>query len=193
MKGALTYEDIREIQRKERGTSKLQKVEEGFYARLFDYLKSKEKLLEKEGATEEFKQRCRRELSNARKIIKEIILMREQKIATYALQSLKTAEVRRFSMTSQELELFKQLLSSFKRFEESVEKERKKEVKELEEEEIEMPYKVVRVLEDLPAIVGEDLKKYGPAKKGEVMTLPPEVAKILINKKKVKEIKVSFN
>ena len=49
---------------------------------------------------------------------------------------------------------------------------------------VEIPPKIelvaVRVLEDLPAIVGVDLKTYGPFKKREVYTLPKENAEALV-------------
>jgi len=49
-------------------------------------------------------------------------------------------------------------------------------------------FKLVRILENLPAIVGHDLVPYGPFKREDVILIPYDNAKILIAKKLAMEI-----
>ena len=49
--------------------------------------------------------------------------------------------------------------------------------------------KEIRVLEDIPELTGPDLKNYGPYKKGDVAELPSELAVLIMNKGKGREIK----
>ena len=49
-------------------------------------------------------------------------------------------------------------------------------------------FKLVRILENLPAIVGQDLVTYGPFKREDVILIPYDNAKILIAKKLATEI-----
>ena len=46
----------------------------------------------------------------------------------------------------------------------------------------------VKVLSDIPEFVGTDMKEYGPFKKGEVVTLPLKISKLLSDKKFVEAI-----
>jgi len=49
---------------------------------------------------------------------------------------------------------------------------------------------VVRVLQDIPQFVGHNMKKYG-LKEKDVATLPPDIAKILIERGVAEKIKYS--
>ena len=50
---------------------------------------------------------------------------------------------------------------------------------------------VVKILENLPSFVGSDMKKYF-LKKEDVISLPPEIADVLIKRKAAVEIKANF-
>jgi len=49
----------------------------------------------------------------------------------------------------------------------------------------------VRILENTPALVGIDLKNYGPFQKEDIATLPVKNAKILIFEKFAEEIELT--
>lgn len=51
-------------------------------------------------------------------------------------------------------------------------------------------YEVVCFLQPLPKIVGEDGKSYGPFKKNDIATLPPENARILLRKGVIRKIAI---
>jgi len=58
-------------------------------------------------------------------------------------------------------------------------------------EPFEVRLEVVRFLSDFPAIIGVDLKTYGPFKAEDVATLPAENASVLINQGVVKQVRFS--
>ena len=49
---------------------------------------------------------------------------------------------------------------------------------------------IVAFIKDAPQFVGLNLKNYGPFKKGDIVVLPKENAKLLIEKKVVEKIQV---
>jgi DNA replication factor GINS len=63
--------------------------------------------------------------------------------------------------------------------------------KEVPKEPAETRLQVVRFLSDFPAIVGVDLKTYGPFKAEDVASLPAENASALINQGVVKQLRFS--
>lgn len=56
---------------------------------------------------------------------------------------------------------------------------------------VEARLEVVRFLSDFPAIIGVDLRTYGPFKAEDVATLPAENASVLINQGIVKQVRFS--
>lgn len=69
-------------------------------------------------------------------------------------------------------------------------KEESKELKSKEKKESEKTKtKEIRMLEDIPELTGPNLKNYGPYKEGEVAELPAELAVLIINKGKARELK----
>ncbi|MFQ6124172.1 MAG: hypothetical protein ACE5R6_06125 [Candidatus Heimdallarchaeota archaeon] len=52
-------------------------------------------------------------------------------------------------------------------------------------------YSLVRILKNLPAIIGTDLTTYGPFKKEDVVLIPYDNAQILIVKKIANEIQMT--
>jgi DNA replication factor GINS len=51
---------------------------------------------------------------------------------------------------------------------------------------------VVRILKEIPAIIGSDMKAYGPFKAEDIATLPPENARVLIKQGVAAEIEVKL-
>jgi DNA replication factor GINS len=56
---------------------------------------------------------------------------------------------------------------------------------------VEVRLEVVRFLSDFPAIIGVDLKTYGPFKSEDIATVPAENASALINQGVVKQVRFS--
>jgi len=61
---------------------------------------------------------------------------------------------------------------------------------EIEEKLKERKYILIRFVKDVPAIVGSDMKTYGPFKSEDLATLPVENAKILIKQGAAVEVEV---
>ena len=47
---------------------------------------------------------------------------------------------------------------------------------------------VLRFIQEIPALVGSDLKTYGPFEPEDIATLPPENARVLIKQKIAVEV-----
>ncbi len=211
MTEVITYETLREIQRKEKHSEKLVDLEDAFYSSVQNYLEQKAE-----------DKMAYNELRNAKVIFEDIQSRREKKTFYQALRAVRSNEKPNLKeMTSVEKELFEKLVDLLKKYHIQVEngkskkeenKDTKEEMPEKEEnkqEETEKSkeenkgkqessvdsskegegkdYIKVKILEDVPQIVGADLKDYGPFNSGDVVELPPENAKIFVNNGKAEK------
>lgn len=187
----VTFETLREVQRKEKKSEDLAELTDEFYAAVKEYFTR--------AAKTDFS-----EVRNARTIFEDIIDRREKKILNQALRTVRLREkADTRSMTTKEKELFDKLVSTIGAFREQTDfngtkfelKDTKKEepedvadVIEPEETVVETSqYVKVKLLEDVPEIVGADLNDYGPFKSGEIVKLPKENADIFLNKGKAEK------
>lgn len=177
----ITYEALREIQRQERKSEKLYALHENFYDSVKTYFSRK--VEDEISATE---------LKNAKAILQDIADRRERKILNLALRGARALEkTDTRSMTLKEKELCTALLDILKNYRtdinyinsESMQREQKKDAPEPKAEEL-VSYTKVRILEDLPEIIGSDMENYGPFKNGEIIELPKENADIFVEKGK---------
>lgn len=153
----LSYEEIRRIQAREKGTL-LSKLPENFF-----------QLVVKLG--ENYKKgRNIREYENFLKIVKYIISRREEKIVTAALNASKGVEAP-LDMLNEERELYERIKGMVFSYEErmlsSVGERRKS----------------LLVLKDTDKFVGIDGKTYGPFKEGDGVEVPVSEAEALIKMK----------
>ncbi len=184
----VTFETLREVQRKEKKTEKLAELSDEFYAEAMQYFERSAK-------------NDLNEARNGRSIFDDIVDKREKKILNHALQSVRLrerADLR--GMTTNEREFFSKLVDSIKEFRESVDANSGKiEMKEIGKTKEEVPIErenplenpdfiKIKVLEDVPEIVGIDMNDYGPFKKGEIARLPRENAELFVNKGKAERV-----
>ena len=177
----LTYESLREIQRNEKKSEKLFELNEDFFESSQQYFEQRQKSKDNGNMIE---------LENAKTILRDIVDRRERKILNQALRATRTHErVETSAMTTSEKELFDELISTLKKYRTDIigEAEKEPEPEEIEEREKTGLMKV-KILEDLPAIVGSDFEDYGPFKRGDVVELPPENAEIFISKGKAETV-----
>lgn len=195
----ITYETIRNAHRAEK-EEELQKLPEGFFESVRNWLLHKEKLKDTTSLLE---------FENAKKLLEDIINRRERKIVLAALRTVR-GEMPPASLTDDERKFFDQLVNILKAFkneinekfrsyadivEEKVE-EAKKSIEELKpvEEKVENVFikpngkLLVKVLVDLPRFIGPNLEGYGPLKTGDVIFVPEEVGKLLISRKVAENI-----
>jgi len=201
MTSVLTYDTLREIQYNEKNSEKLVDLDNSFYESIEEYFNRKGP---KDDLTEI-------ELRNAKNILKDIQDRRERKILSQALVAVRSGmRINTSMMTSREEGLFKNLVTIMKKHREEAAKpvKRKKETKteskqpkqdntphtshptpEPEESEPTISYIKVKILEELPEIVGADFDTYGPFKKGDIVKIPDKNADIFIEKEKAELVK----
>ncbi len=176
----LEYKDLYHAWKSEKGKNELQPLPKGFYSELSRYLK---KLQEERRMLDEETIRAKlinRESENARRMTRNMIHIRYRKILGIVLKGgLLAKDV----LTPEEEHVYDRLMSvtdSSNRLLKDVLAGRQLRV---EEEPAERPKKiVVRFIEGIPAIVGANMKTYGPFKAEDIASLPIENARILISK-----------
>ncbi len=170
------YNELWEAWAKERETLEIQALPKDFYARLASYIK---KMKEESRMIDEKTVRAkllRRESNNVKRMIKELIRMRYEKALkktliheTVAKEALAHGEEKLFGEVSLSTESYRTLLKSILSGRSS-----RVEVKEKPKT------MILRFIQEIPAIVGVDMKTYGPFKPEDLASLPIKNAKILV-------------
>jgi DNA replication factor GINS len=178
------YEKLYEAWRKERETVEIQALPKDFYARLADYMK---KMREESRMIDKKTLRARlmeREFKNAKKLVKKLVRLRCDKSIEEARAGklmpkdrLAEEEERFYAGISPFAESYQALLKDVSRGRSPGVKPKKKAKRML-----------VRFLQEIPAIVGSDMKTYGPFKPEDIATLPVENAKALIKQGVAEEV-----
>jgi DNA replication factor GINS len=171
------YDEAYDAWRKEQGSTELQPLAKDFYARLAGYVKKireETKMLDERTAKARL---IKHELRNTRRLIKSLVQLRYEKIFRAAtageaisIEVLTEEEERLCGKMSPLAESYREFLQSvlFGRLLRS-------------EEAREKPKRIlVRFLKNVPAIIGTDLKTYGPFKTEDVGTVPAENAVVLV-------------
>ncbi len=176
---------LRELNRKEKTSPYLQKIEKNFYDELAALMR--EVYIKREDCSEEELPKFLAELENLRNIIIELYEAREKKIVSNALYYVRTGEkIELENLSKEEEEFLKKIVDIIKSHRENIlDKTLKGKIEDneetkKEEKKIEIPTITVRILKDLPPIVGIDGKIYGEFKVEDVVTLPKPNAEVLI-------------
>ncbi len=162
----LTFEKIRELERKEREENKLQKLPDDFFTELGDYLKKKETMADK------------REVTNIKNVVERLFELRENKIFEFVLYTARTGMPVE-NLTTKEQEFFNRLLEELKKFRQVPVKKPAAEKKEL-----------YRVKEGIPAVLGPDLKEYKLSENEviDVTKMPKELNELLLKKGVIEKV-----
>lgn len=193
---ALTFSELRKIQKEEDRQDELTELPESFLLQVRNYLESKKQISGED-----------REYRNAERVFDKIVSLREDKIvrnAKIAAKSGMSSETDR--MLPFEQQLFRELKSVFEEhreeaesrtdpegsyeFETDDEPEEFEEEDELNEEEDadEEDYATVKITASVPEFMGTDLETYGPFDEGEEVQVPEENAEILVNRGNAEEV-----
>jgi len=132
------------------------------------------------------------ELKNVQFIIKDLCSLRLEKI----LRNIsKRKEQFESKLNPDEREYFNPLMDALRNFYSFISRtlegealEIKETIRDIKIKTLESERVAVRILENLPAIVGTDMKVYGPFKKGDIVVLPRKNSETLIRKKMAKII-----
>lgn len=178
------YKEIFEFWKKENDSSDLGGLPPDFYFQVSEYVKR----LREEGRMIDRKtlkaSLLKVEMRNVRRLLRELVKVRYQKLARILMEGRKVPldalAVQERSIvkegSSSIAEMFQNLAEDALRgcLSEKFEKTRKR--------------VAVRFLKEVPAIIGADMKAYGPFKCEDVASLPIENVKILIKQKLAEKI-----
>jgi len=216
MSTALTFNDLRKIQKNESKAVELTDLDDNFILKAQEYLERKKESSES------------REYKSSRRIFRKIIAQREKKIVKNAQLSLRSnIKASELPLLPREQELFRETKKIFEEHrdrikdtatghaatnvetslesekpdivseennseEELEEKEDEPESESVELEEkddqLEDGYDKVKIVTHVPEFMGTDLEAYGPYEEGDSPVLPEDNAEILINRGNAEEI-----
>lgn len=206
----VTYEMLFEILRREKNQDDLQKLEPKFFKELNDYVEEKNNALNEKPRLDQFMEGYENEqnaikiqLTNIRKIIRDIFDRRERKIMEMAINKAKTGSniIDTSALLPEEKDFFnaqiklisefrydvlEPVLTSQKSVSKAIEKEQKGLNTAPKDENNEL--KKVKVIEQIPKFVGVDLEIYGPFSQHDEIDLKPEIAEMLVKTNRAKAI-----
>ncbi|MFT4868331.1 MAG: DNA replication initiation complex subunit (GINS family) [Candidatus Nanohaloarchaea archaeon] len=186
---ALTFSDLRKIQKKEKRQDQLSELDDNFLLKASQYLDRKE------GVDD-------REYKNARRVLDKIIGLRQDKIVKNAKISVKSdVKSSKLNLLPREQEFFRDIKERFNAYSDNIDEVVEKkagdvqipetdteveqtepEEDEVSEDELEDGYEKVKIVSNVPEFMGTDLESYGPFEEGEETELPEENADILVNR-----------
>ncbi|MGD2201241.1 MAG: hypothetical protein PVJ38_06405 [Candidatus Bathyarchaeota archaeon] len=182
------YKILLEAWRKERRFDDLQPIPDGFFGEMTGYLsdlRGETRMIDKNS----LKGRITvKEKENAERLLRELSGMRLRKIVEAELDRVAIAGS---SLTQIERHFLNDLRSLFSRYD-----SRLKDILMGREPQVDAKppqrtgLKVVRFLQAVPAIMGIDMKTYGPFKPEDVVSLPVENAENLIRRGIAKEVEI---
>ncbi|MCD6465332.1 DNA replication complex GINS family protein [Candidatus Bathyarchaeota archaeon] len=180
------YNELFEAWKKEKETPDLQQLPKDFYARLADYMRrirEERRMMDEESIRGKL---LRKEEENVRKMITDLIRTRYEKIS----QIIAKREIAPLTaLTEEEESLYNGLSSHVEAYNALL-----KDILQGQKPKIRLVktrgFMVVRILKEIPQIVGSDMKTYGPFKPEDVASLPEENAKALIKQGAAVEVEI---
>lgn len=181
------YDELYEAWIREKRNEKIQPLPKDFYTRVAEYVR---RIREEKRMLDERTVKGRaikKEEENVKKLIKELIHLRLKKIIDGIL---KGEVIPSLSLTEEETKLYEEISAKIEAYQKTADRIMRGEKTEIKSETISKGFVVVRILKAVPAIIGADMKTYGPFKPEDVATLPRENAKLLIKQGAAVEIEV---
>ena len=172
----LSYQKLRSIEQMERQSPNLVNIGPNFYTKAFQYIQNLEKRLEEERLKNPSSRKViviADELRNTKRVWENIIERREKKIIQAALSAVRGGSSPPSSLTNQEKKFYEKIVALLI--------ENRKAIFEGKEKDVVEKGVIIRILEDIPHFVGRDMKRYS-LKKEDVLTLPKDMADILIKR-----------
>ena len=193
----INYEIIYDVLRKEKYNPELQKLDENFYKDVLNYLKEKESILKsqekKESVFTSEIEKTKKQIENAKKLLKEIYERRESKIIQLAIASSRNNSNNKDSILPEELLIYEIFINNLNHFRNSVINKILNQVPKDLKTAKEQKTLLVRFLNPLPKFLGTDLTIYGPFKQEDIANIPIEIAQMLIRVKYAEELKENEN
>lgn len=191
----VSFEDLREVHRKERASPKLVSIPAGFWRDVSEYFAEKMRRYEElrknpSRFTDKVLTQFEKEIRNAGRIIKELYTLRERKIIRQAGTEVATGEKQEMQdMVPEERKIYEAVVLNLKAGRDGIlakvlagrtagEGGEKKEGAEQTDS------RKIRILEPVASFLGTDLNLYGPYEKGQLAELPVKYAELLVEKGK---------
>ncbi len=178
------YDELYEAWRKEMENEEIQMLPKDFYVRLADYvrkMREESRMLDKKTTRAKLMER---EFKNVKNLTKKLLHLRYKK----SLDKAKTGKpVPKDHLTEEEERLYAEIPPLAESYQ-ALFKEISRGRPPAKKSEKKAKGMVVRFLKEIPAIVGADMKTYGPFKPEDIATLPVENAKALIKQEVAVEV-----
>jgi DNA replication factor GINS len=181
------YDELFRTWKQELESSDLTRLPADFYSIVADYVRrlgEESRMLDKRTAKANL---LKKETQNAKRMIRELIRARYRKLVKKAAEGEKAPPD---VLTSEEERIFAGVYAFsdvFQSLTRDVLQGRKPRV----EDKLEHKRVVLRFVESVPAIIGADMKPYGPFQAEDVASLPVDNAKILVKQQLAKKIEAS--
>ncbi len=170
------YDELYEVWKKEKDNLEIQGLPKNFYAKIADYIKKmreENRMLDKKTTKAKL---LDREFKNVKIMLGEIFQIRYRKLREKALAR---ETVARGALTEEEEKLCGEVLSlteAYQAFSRDILRGNLANI----EGKAKQSTVVLRFVQKIPALMGSDMKTYGPFEPEDIATLPPENARILI-------------
>jgi DNA replication initiation complex subunit (GINS family) len=162
---------------KEKENSDLQRLPKDFYAKLAKYvgqIRREGRMLDQKSAKARL---ISQELSNVKRLMNELAKLRFEKIVKHTASA---KPLKREALTVEEERMLLGLKPSFESFQSLLKDFLRGKISKVEEKIKPSKRMLLRFVQEVPAIVGANLKVYGPFAVEDVATLPVENAKVLV-------------
>ncbi|WP_455276760.1 DNA replication complex subunit Gins51 [[Eubacterium] cellulosolvens] len=186
------YNELFNIWKKEKTNDELQYLESDYYQQLISFL-TKIKGNKKDFNDENLEQTLsKKELHKIEKLVLETIELRFQKMVKAISSGI---QVPSKVLTKEEKTIYEELMKGFqffKNFKNQMIRDEIDKKSESDESPIEDTKILVRFIEDVPSLIGVDMKTYGPFKKEDIAMLLVDNAKVLIDRGAAVNIKINY-
>ncbi len=180
------YDELYEAWKMEQGNVEIQRLPKNFYAKIADYVKKireERRMLDKKTTKAKL---LKREFENVSSMAKQFFQLRYKKLRE---KSLAGETVPREVLTEEEEKFHGEILPLSEAYQAFLKDILRGSLSRIEKEE--KPEKILlRFVQEIPAIVGSDMKTYGPFEPEDIATLPSENARILIKQGVAVEVEV---
>jgi len=175
----ITYNDIYEAEKKERYSDQLQQLPKNFVKEVSDYLKEKKEIASKENDIfSDVIVKTKKQLENAALLFRQLILRRKKKILNLVLIASETGISKQDfdNMLQFEKTLFEELMKSI-----DLSDKKLAELVNGNDNEPQQKNELIVFREHVEEFMGMDGEKMGAYEKGDIVNIPKEIAKILID------------
>lgn len=174
------YDELYEVWKKEKETVEIQKLPKNFYAKIAGYVKKigeEGRMLDKQTTKARL---LKIEFKSAKHMVEELIRLRYDKALK---RSLAREPMPRGVLTKEEEKLYREVLplaEAYQAFSKDILRGQLSHARSHIEKKEKPKRIILRFVQEIPEIVGPDMKTYGPFEPEDIAILPSENARTLI-------------